>query len=143
MIRTLLVAPLILLAAACSGPAKPTVEVRDAWARATAPGQSSGAIYATIVSDADDALIGASTDRAGMAMIHSSDNVGGVARMRMLDQVELPAGEDVALAPGGTHIMLEGLTSPLVAGDKLSLDLQFTKAGTRKVDVTVVAAGGR
>ena len=41
---------LLIFALALAGcaPSSPDIKVSDAWARATAPGQSSGAIYATI-----------------------------------------------------------------------------------------------
>ena len=135
-------APLLLIAA-CSAPAKDgAIEVRDAWARATAQGQPGGAIYATIVNHGgDDTLIGASAPSATMAMIHTSSHVDGVARMRMVDRLAIPAGATVALAPGGTHVMLEGLAAPLVAGQQTTITLRFATADAKQVPVAIVAAG--
>lgn len=131
-----------LLAAGCA-PSAPAIEVSDAWARATAPGQSSGAIYATIANQGSaDRLIGVSSS-VGMAMLHRSDNVGGVSRMRMLADLPVPADGQVALAPGGTHVMLTGLRAPLVVGDELSLTLRFAEAGARTLAVAIVAPGSR
>lgn len=131
-----------LLLAACA-PAAPDVEVTDAWARATAQGQSA-AVYASIASRGDeDALTGASTPRAQMAMIHAGETVDGVARMRHATTVAVPAGGTLALAPGGTHVMLTGLKAPLAAGETFPLTLTFAKAGSREVTVTVVAPGSR
>lgn len=139
MIRAL---PLALLLAACSSP-RPDVAVSDAWARATAAGQSA-AVYATLTnSGGDDALTGASTPRAGMAMVHLGETVSGVARMRHATSLAVPADGRLALAPGGSHIMLSGLTAPLVAGETFALTLTFAKAGSRSVTVTVVAPGSR
>ncbi|MCY7340236.1 MAG: copper chaperone PCu(A)C [Sphingomonas bacterium] len=138
-------APLFLIAA-CSSPTKDeAIEVRDAWARATAPGQPSGAIYATLVNHgaADDALIGAAAPSAAMAMIHTSSLVDGVARMRMVDRLAIPAGATIALAPGGTHVMLDGLGAPLVAGEQTSITLRFATAGAKQVPVAIVAPGAR
>jgi len=124
-------------------PAAPDIAVNDAWARATAAGQSSGAVYATIANrGAADQLVGVSSE-AGTAMLHRSDQEGGVARMRMVSEVPIPAGGEVALAPGGTHIMLTGLAAPLAIGTDLPLTLRFAKAGPRTVRVAVVAAGAR
>ena len=145
MNRMLIALAPLLLIAACSAPAKDgAIEVRDAWARATAPGQPVGAIYATIVNHgADDVLIGAATPSAAMTMIHTSSNVDGVARMRMVDRLAIPAGATVALAPGGTHVMLEGLAAPLVAGQQTMITLRFATADAKQVPVAIVAAGAR
>ena len=66
--------PYLLLFALTAGcaPRTPAIEIGDAWARATAPGQSSAAIYATIVNHGSaDRLVGVSSD-SGMAMLHTS-----------------------------------------------------------------------
>jgi len=137
---------LMLIAAAplaSCAPTAPQIEVRDAWARATAPGQPSGAIYATIVNRGSaDRLVGVASD-AGTAMLHSSDSADGVARMRMLSELPVPASGEVALAPGGTHIMLTGLKAPLTAGSDIGLTLRFAETRPRTVRVAVVAPGGR
>lgn len=134
---------LLLLVGCMPAPTDPAISVTDAWARATAPGQSNGAIYATIANDgAADKLIGASSD-AGVAMLHSNDMSGGVARMRMLGELAIPAGGRVAFAPGGTHIMLSGLKAPLSAGGKLNVTLRFATAAPRTIKVAIVAPGAR
>ena len=143
MIKPLLSAIPLFLVAACAQQA-PALEVRDAWARATAPGQTSGAVYATLDNRGpDDRLTGAATDRAAMAMVHKSETVDGVARMRMAGDVPIASGSTVVLAPGGTHIMLEGLKAPLVAGETLPLELRFANGGAHKVDVRIVAPWSR
>lgn len=142
--------PLAVLAA-CSDPAPPPpvqvpiLEFHDAWARATAPGQSSGAMYVTIVNrgGAGDRLLGVTAARAGTAMVHASETLDGVARMRMVGALPIPANAKVALAPGGTHIMLDGMTAPLVVGERIELTLRFEKAGTKSVVVTVNVPAAR
>jgi copper(I)-binding protein len=118
------------------------VTASDAWARATAPGMSVGAVYLTLLGGAKaDSLIAASTARAGMTQIHVVTEADGMARMRETEAVDVPAGKRVLLAPQGTHIMLMDLKQPLVAGERFALTLQFAKAGTREVTVHVVAPG--
>ena len=129
-----LVAP---LAAAGTGP---TVE--QAWARATPPGVDVGAVYLTIVGGpADDRLTSATTARASMVHLHTVEESGGVAKMRAIEGIEVPAGKRVVLAPKGTHIMLMGLGRPLAAGEKFPLTIRFEKAGERTVEVVVQPAG--
>ena len=44
------------------------------------------------------------------------------------DGLVLPAGEAVALRPGGNHIMLMALKQPLAEGEQVSLTLTFEHA---------------
>jgi periplasmic copper chaperone A len=69
---------------------------------------------------------------------------GMVMKMRPISGVDIPAHKPVMLAPGGMHIMLIGLKSPLKAGQSFPLTLTFAKAGERTIDVAVepVAASG-
>ena len=87
------------------------------WARATAPQQKVGGAYVTLTSPANDALIGGSSPVAGRVEVHEMRMDGTIMRMRELpDGLSLPAGQAVALTPGGFHIMLMDLKQPLVAG---------------------------
>jgi copper(I)-binding protein len=129
-------------ATATAAPASQAVVVSDAWARATAPGMSVGAVYLTLQGGPTaDTLLAASTPRAAMTQIHVVTEADGIARMRETEAVDVPAGQRVRLAPQGTHVMLMGLSQPLVAGERFALTLQFAKAGTREVRVQVVAPG--
>jgi copper(I)-binding protein len=129
---------LALPALATAGPPS----VSDSWARATPPGVSVGAVYLTINGgSADDRLVGASTERASMVQLHTIEESDGVTAMRHVDGVAVPARSQVVLAPNGTHIMLMGLTGPLVAGETFPLGLRFEKAGEQTVRVVVRAAG--
>ena len=114
--------------------------VRDAWARATPPGAGVAAAYLTIVGGAvPDRLVGASTDRAAMTRIHSVAESDGMARMREADEIAIPAGQRIVLAPNGLHLMLMDLKQPLVAGQRFTVTLRFAHAGAREVGVDVVA----
>ena len=143
LFRPLILAATLLAAGCSKAPAAPAITVTDAWARATAPGQSSGAVYATIANQGGaDRLVGVSST-AGMAMLHSNESKDGVARMRMLSELTIPANSQVALAPGGTHVMLSGLAAPLAAGSELGVTLRFATAGEKTVRVAIVAPGSR
>jgi len=143
-LRRLLIVSALLALAACNKLAGPAVAVSDAWARATAPGQG-GAVYATIDNNGrtGDRLLSVTTDRASMAMIHEGGMDNGVARMRMIDSLDIPARTGAKLAPGGNHIMLEGLKAPLVAGDTFQVTMNFERSGEVAVPVSVVAPGSR
>ena len=53
---------------------------------------------------------------------------------QMKDGLELPAGEQVSLEPGGYHVMLLELQAPIAEGDTVPVTLTFEKAGEVQVD---------
>jgi hypothetical protein len=131
----------LLLAACDLQDSPPQVAVGDAWARATMTGQTSTAVYLTIRnSGGTDRLEGVSSPVGGAA-VHESSTSGGVMRMRPVAAVEVPADSTVSLRPGGTHIMLTGLSAPLPAGSQFPLRLDFQRSGTKDVEVAVRAPG--
>jgi periplasmic copper chaperone A len=61
--------------------------------------------------------------------------------MRPPAAIDIPAGQTVALSPGGMHIMVLGLTQPLHQGQSFPLTLSFDQAGPRQVTVMIEKAG--
>ena len=134
-------AGLVLTALSATAVAGDAPTVSNAWARATPPGVDVGAAYMTIDGGAKpDRLVAASTPRAAMGHLHTVEEKDGVAKMRPVEAVEVPAGQSVELAPKSTHVMLMGLGRPLVAGESFPLTLVFEKAGEMTVSVEVRAA---
>lgn len=118
------------------------VEINSAWARATPGKAENGAAYLTVVSPVPDRLTAVSTPAAKTAELHNMTMEGGVMKMRPLPAgIDLPAGQPVTLKPGGTHIMLMGLTQPLKQGETFPVTLTFEKAGTKQVTVAVAGPG--
>lgn len=108
------------------------VMVMDAFARASATSMAkAGAVYMTLTNHgaAPDRLLAASTPAAASAEVHESLEKDGVATMRPIESLEIPAGGSVQLKPGGYHIMLMGLKAPLKKGDMVMLQLKFEHAG--------------
>jgi len=115
--------------------------VSDAWARATPPGVDVGAAYMVIQGGKQaDRLVAASSDRAAMVHLHTVEEQDGMAKMRAIDAVDVPAGQRVTLAPKSTHLMLMGLDSALVAGQTFVVTLGFAESGEQSVTVTVKSA---
>lgn len=141
------------------------VTIERAWARTSPMNVETGAAYMMITSVEDDKLLGAAVDPsiAAKAEVHevvmadgdmsgdmsmssempmSSEMTGAtmapMMQMREVEYVDLPAGEAVMLQPGGYHIMLLELASPLELGEEFVVTLTFEEAGD--VDVTVVVA---
>ena len=88
-----------------------------------------------------DRLVEASSFLATNAELHTTVKDGDVMRMRPVAAIDIPAGGSVKLQPGGLHIMLIGLTTPLKEGAVFPLVLTFEKAGKVEVSVEVGKAG--
>ena len=142
--------PLALLAAffliACAPQPKGgnSLVISDAWTRPTAAGMPMGVAYFTITNgtSADDVLIAASTPAAAHVEMHETSIEDGMARMRPLNEIVVPAGGSVAVAPGGIHLMLVDLVQPLEAGSRVPLVLEFRTAGKMTIELAVEARGG-
>jgi len=121
--------------------------ISQPWSRATPGGAKIGGGYLTIENkgSAPDRLMSASGDFAGRVEIHEMAIKDGVMTMRQLDKgLVIEPGKTVKLAPGGYHLMLMDLKTPLKQGDKLPVTLEFEKAGkvTLSLDVQGVGAPG-
>jgi len=118
------------------------IVVVEAWARATPPGATTGAVYVTIENrgGAADRLLSVKSPAAGAAMLHETIEESGVSKMRETDGGIAP-GAALEMKPGGAHIMLIGLTGPLKEGDTISVTLDFEKAGDMTVDAKVAGIG--
>ncbi len=135
---------LLLLALPLTGPvAAHSYEAGDLhiahpWARATAPGAPTGAVYFTIETRAAaDRLIGVSTPMAERAQMHRSIEEEGSSRMEHVDSVSVRPDAPLEFAPGGLHVMLIDLQEALVEGDDFPLTLRFGRAGEIEVEVRV------
>jgi copper(I)-binding protein len=54
--------------------------------------------------------------------------------------VDVPAKQSVEFKPGGMHVMLIGLKTPLKVGNSFPMTLRFEKAGSVSVNVRVLPA---
>jgi copper(I)-binding protein len=85
--------------------------VERAWARATPPGVSVGAVYLTIrnAGKQDDQLVTLRSPSSERAEIHETKMSNGIMQMRQITDATVPAGGTWVLEPGGRHVMLIGL----------------------------------
>jgi len=121
-------------------PTTPKITVSGQWARTSPMATDMGAAYMTINSDMDDELLSAKVDMsiAMMTQIHEtvmSDD--GAMKMQEVEKIDISAGTPTELKPGGYHVMLMQLKSPLKTGSTISVTLTFAKAGDIVVDVPV------
>ncbi len=122
-----------------TGTAADTVSVKDAWARATVPGQKTAGAYMALTSSSNATLVGVESPAAAKAELHTVSMEGGVMKMRPVHKIELPAKKTIKLAPGGLHLMLIGIKQPLREGDKVPLSLTIEGAGGARLTVGIEA----
>ncbi len=118
---------LAALALACSAlPARGELLLSEAWVRALPPTQTATAAYLTARNTGSRPIRidGASATGAGRAEIHVTREVDGLLRMQRLDEISLAPGEEVALTPGGIHLMLLELERMPAEGDSVTLCLR-------------------
>ncbi len=118
------------------------IVVRDAWIREPPP-RSPAAGYLVIENrgGAPVALVAATTEAAGQTEIHVMEYKDDRMTMRQVSELQIPAGEEVALKPGGTHLMLMELRQPLRDGDEVELVLRFGDGTERRIQMPVQKKG--
>ena len=103
-----------------------SVDVKAAWARATVQGQMASGAFMTLTAKDGARLVGVSSPVAGVAEVHEMKMDGDVMKMRPVEGgLELPAGKAVELKPGGHHVMLMDLKTPLVKNTTIAVTLLF------------------
>jgi hypothetical protein len=139
--RRLLLTALVALVGSAAAPiGSAPIIVRGAWTRPAAAGMNAAG-YLTIVNTGPfaDRLISAASPSATRVSIHESRRVGAVMTMRALPMLRIPSKSQVALAPGGYHLMLEALRRPLRLGERVPVTLNFDRAGALHVRLAVGA----
>lgn len=66
---------------------------------------------------------------------------GAVMQMRAVERLEIAAGQDVQLGPGGMHLMFFGVTEPFAEGQTIPVHLVFETAGAVDVNLPVNRRG--
>ena len=110
--------------------------IEHPWAKVSIPGARMSAAYLEIENngEGDDRLIAVSVDGVTKVEIHEMRMDGDMMMMQRLpDGLLVPAGGYVSLQPGGYHLMLMGLTQPLVDGTQVKGTLTFAQAGVIEV----------
>lgn len=115
------------------------LEINDLWVRGSVPGQTNGAGYLQInnPTGASDRLLSAQSEASTRLELHTVLTEDGVAKMRQVQGIDIPAKGSAKLAPGGFHLMFLQLTGPFKQGDLIPVVLKFEKAGEVRVNFTV------
>ncbi|HHT59786.1 copper chaperone PCu(A)C [Corynebacterium stationis] len=120
------------------------LDFEDAVVRAMAEDADMTAIFGTLVNESNEDIeivaFSSSVD-AGINEIH--ETVDGQMR-EMEEPLIIPAGESVALEPGGAHFMLMDVKEPVMAGDEVTVTVELADGSTEEFDdipVRTISAG--
>lgn len=139
-------AAVILLAAAPAAHATDcTPVVESPWIRKPPMAMPMMAGFATIRNPcpAPVTLVGAASPAFGAVELHETRTVDGVSRMRHVESLEVPAGGEVSLAPGGLHLMLMRPQAAPGAGGPIEVELSLADGRTLRADFEVRDATAR
>lgn len=124
---------LAMTAAACSRSTDTDVtsragplDISDAWLRAMPPGAGVAAGYVTLhnKSAKDVRVVSWRSPVAESVEVHEMKMEGGQMRMRQLEGgLTIAAGQTVALAPGGFHLMFMGVKNTAAVGSFVAVQL--------------------
>lgn len=105
-----------------------SLTITDPWIKtATADGMTAAFGVLTNPTDADITITGASTEAAGMVELH--EVVDGTMQEKD-GGFTVPAGGELALEPGGLHLMLMALPADIVAGEDVTVTLELADGAT-------------
>lgn len=125
---------------------KGDLTISKTWTRATPPKARNGGGFAEIKNAGSEAdrLIAATSPVAKKVELHEMAVNDGIMKMRELEAgIDVPAGETVALKPGGLHIMFMGLNEPFKEGSSVPVVLTFEKAGDVEIVLDVNKMGAK
>ena len=120
--------------------------ISQPWSRAAPRGAEVATGYLTIENKGTtaDRLVGGSTEVAEKLQIQQISMVGGGMAVQPVDGgLGISPGEKVVLAPGGYRLALLKLKSPLKKGTKVSMKLEFEKAGQATVSFDVLGPAAK
>lgn len=137
--RNLFIAVALSLVPAMAAAAEAQVSLEGAWVRALPPTQPNTAAYLTVVNNGSVPIevLAASAGIAGRVEFHTTREVEGFVRMEQLSKLDVAAGQSLALAPGGTHLMLLELSDMPEAGTSVRLCLTLASGDELCTDAKV------
>lgn len=159
--RVLALTVLLTLLAACAPAASDShehehievgnLEIQDPWVRAASlsnftpemgdmdKSNVNSAAYLTIVNKGSEAdqLVSANSDVAKAVELHNVKMENDVMKMFQVPAIDVPANGKAELKQGSFHIMLIGIKRDLKVGEKVTLTLNFQKAGSVTFDAEV------
>ncbi|MFF4163783.1 copper chaperone PCu(A)C [Streptomyces sp. NPDC001741] len=117
----------------CSSDSTPRLEVSGAFMPQPVSNMAAGFLLVKNSGDATDRLTSVTSALSDHVSIHETVN----RTMRMVSSFEVPAGGELDLERGGSHIMFTDLKKQPKQGETVSVELHFEKADPITVDIPV------
>ncbi len=118
------------------------LQISKAWLRPTVSGQTVTGVYFQLTARQAGKLVGVESDGL-KAELHEMSMQGDVMHMRQRAEIVVAEGETLQFAPGGLHVMLMGLTRPILVGQQFTLHVLFQadqQEGVLRIPVQAVAS---
>lgn len=115
------------------------IGVVDPYVRMAPPGAKATGAFMMIknAGHRDALLVSANAQVANITELHNHINDNGIMRMRQVKEIAIPAKGEVALKPGGYHVMLIDMKAPLKEGDHVMIKLGFADGSSKEVHAPV------
>lgn len=143
MIKHALITVILLAATSLAG-ADSGLQVSEPWIREAPPTSRVLAAYLTLVNTGDNTVTvtAISSPDFKNAEIHRTVIEAGVARMLPVKQLEVPAGGQLMLEPGGHHLMLFDPLRTLTAGETVTLIIHMNNGKQLSATAPVIRKTG-
>jgi len=143
MIKHALVIVILLAATSLAG-ADSGLQVSEPWVREAPPTSRVLAGYLTLVNKADNTMTvtAISSPDFKNAEIHRTVIEEGVARMLPVKQLQVPAGGQRILEPGGHHLMLFDPLRTLTEGETVTLIIHLDNGKQMSATAPVIRKTG-
>ncbi|MEU0641991.1 copper chaperone PCu(A)C [Streptomyces umbrinus] len=117
-----------------SGSSEPELSVGSIYMpQPVSDSMAAGFLVVANAGGADDRLSSVTSDIAGEVTLHTTSRQS----MTEVKNLDVPGHGKLVLESGGNHLMFEKLKRKPKEGDKVSLELHFTKSGPMKVEMPV------
>lgn len=128
-----------IASAASNAATAEAVTVTGAYIRLAPPGAPAAGAFMVIRNTGSKAtaLVKADTTISKLTELHTHLHEDGVMKMRPVKSIPIPAGGEAILKPGGLHIMMIDLKSPLKEGDSVPITFTFDDGSSKQVEVLV------
>ncbi|MFE6482237.1 copper chaperone PCu(A)C [Streptomyces sp. NPDC057757] len=116
--------------------AKPRLKVSGAYMPAPSMDTMAAGFFTVTNTGGADTLTSVTSDLSGHVTLHSTKD----GTMEEEKSFTVPADGTLDFASGGNHLMFEKLTRRPEQGEKVSVELHFTKSGTVRISMPVKSA---
>jgi copper(I)-binding protein len=128
-----------LFSAAVLAGAADQVTVQGPYVRLAPPNAPATGAFMVIKNngDKDVKILKADNPASKVTELHTHLNDNGVMKMRPVPFIEIKAKGEAVLEPGGLHVMLIDMKTPLKEGDVVPITFAFDDGSSKKFDAKV------